>query len=108
MNRRKFFARMMGATAGLGIVGAGSMAIYKADKIDPLENATVSYTVKGFACVTCATGLEIMLRELKGVARAHASYPDATVVIGFDRNLISEQALKEFIADCGFSVQRIS
>lgn len=39
-----------------------------------------------------------------GVARARASYPEGTVVIGFDNNLTSEAALREFIVECGFSV----
>jgi hypothetical protein len=41
--------------------------------------------------------------EQPGVARARASYSDATVAIGFDKNLTSEAALREFIASCGFS-----
>jgi len=54
--------------------------------------------------MTCAAGLEAMLMGQPGVARVSASYPDASVVIGFDKNLTSEAALKEFIASCGFSV----
>lgn len=94
----------MGATAGLGLAGAGALAINKLAPTGPRENQSVTYKVKGFTCVTCATGLEVMLMQQPGVARARASYPDATVVIGFDKNLISETALKEFIASCGFSV----
>jgi len=54
--------------------------------------------------VTCAVGLEVMLRGLKGVTRANASYPEARVVIGFDSNLTTEKALKDFVASCGFLV----
>ena len=104
MDRRKFLARFMGGAAGLGLAGAGAVAIHPPSKTSPVENASVSYQVKGFTCVTCATGLEVMLRDQTGVARAAASYPEATVAIGFDRNLTSEQAIKEFIAGCGFSV----
>jgi copper chaperone CopZ len=60
--------------------------------------------VKGFTCVTCAVGLEVMLRGLKGVTRAKASYAQANVKIGFDANLTSEKTLKDFVAACGFSV----
>jgi hypothetical protein len=49
-----------------------------------------------------------MLRGLKGVTRANASYPDRKVAIGFDGNLTSEKALKELIATCGFSVAQWS
>ena len=33
------------------------------------ENRSVTYRVKGFTCVTCAVGLEVMLRQQK---RRHA------------------------------------
>ena len=104
MNRRKFLSRVMGATAGLSLTGAGTVALHKLANPGPAENQSVSYQVKGFSCVTCATGLEVMLMQQPGVVRAHASYPDTTVVIGFDQNIVSEQALREFIAGCGFSV----
>jgi copper chaperone CopZ len=104
MNRRRFLNRVMGTAAGLGLAGTGTMAIHKLAKAGPVETRSVSYKIKGFTCVTCATGLEVMLREQKGVAWAQASYPEATVIIGFDENLTSESTLKEFIAGCGFSV----
>lgn len=104
MNRRNFLNRAMGATFGLGLAGAGATAIDKLVHTGPKENQSVSYKVKGFTCVTCATGLEVMLMQQAGVARAHASYPAATVSIGFDQNVISAPALREFIEGCGFSV----
>lgn len=104
MNRRRFLGRAMGTAVGFGLAGAGSLAIHKLAKTGPAENRSVSYKVKGFTCVTCATGLEVMLMRQPGVVRAHASYPDTTVVIGFDQNVVSETALREFIAGCGFSV----
>ena len=48
--------------------------------------------------------LQQVLRGLKGVTRANASYPEKKVSIGFDSNLVSEKELKAFIASCGFSV----
>jgi copper chaperone CopZ len=104
MNRRNFLNRTMGATAGLGLAGAGALAISKLAETRPRENQTTTYKVQGFTCITCATGLEVMLMEQPGVARARASYPDASVAIGFDKNLTTEAALREFIASCGFSV----
>jgi Cu+-exporting ATPase len=68
------------------------------------ENRSAVYKVNGFTCITCAVGLEVMLRGLKGVTRANASYPEIKVSIGFDSNLASEKELKEFIASCGFSM----
>jgi Cu+-exporting ATPase len=104
MNRRKFLRNVVGGAAGVGLAGAGAMAIRRSSGSSVTENRSVSYHVRGFSCVTCATGLEVMLREQEGVARVQASYPDAIVVIGFDDKLTSESTLKEFIASCGFSV----
>jgi copper chaperone CopZ len=95
MDRRNFICRITtGTAAGLTL----------AEAAPPKENRSVTYKVKGFTCVTCAVGLEVMLRGLKGVTRAKAGYPEANVAIGFDANLISEKTLKDFIANCGFSV----
>lgn len=67
------------------------------------ENRSVVYKIEGFTCVTCAVGLETMLRGLSGVTRAKAGYPERKVEIGFDGNLIAEKSLKDFIAARGFS-----
>ena len=89
--------------ATLSLAGAATVATHHFTGV-PVENQTVSYEVKGFSCVTCATGLEVQLRDLKGVVRAHASYPEAAVVIGFDQNIISAQMLRDAITNCGFSI----
>jgi Cu+-exporting ATPase len=98
MDRRDFLRQVSvaGAGASVGACAGGSSSV--------AENRQVTYQVKGFTCVTCAVGLEVMLRDVKGVARAGASYPDNTVSIGFDDRLTNEEALKAFIADCGFTV----
>jgi len=81
-----------GGLASLGTTGAG-------------ERRTVTYRVTGFSCVTCAVGLETMLRQQKGIMRAEASYPDAKVLVEFDRQLLTDNWLRAFIGDKGFTVQ---
>jgi copper chaperone CopZ len=95
MFRRHFIQRITFAGAG-SIAGAG-MA-------DAQDRKTVLYRIKGFTCVTCAVGLETMLCREKGIVRAEASYPNATVVIEFDPGVISDNSLKELISDMGFTV----
>jgi copper chaperone CopZ len=95
MLRRDFICR---------VTAAGTAGASLARPVQPKENQSVTYKVKGFTCVTCAVGLEVMLRRQKGVTRANASYPESKVAIGFDKNLTSEKALKAFIVECGFSV----
>ena len=69
------------------------------------ETKTVSWRVHGFTCVTCAVGLETMLRQQKGVTRAEASYPDAEVTIRFDPGTVSEASLRTFVTSIGFSAE---
>lgn len=81
-----------------GIAGTGAATASGARK-------TVRYRVKGFSCVTCAVGLEVMLREKEGVASAKATYPAGEVTIGFDPAVVSEEALKSFIRETGFMIE---
>ncbi len=103
MDRRKFFSRVAagiaGAAAGTGLAKAG----LNLAGLHRTDCRTVVYDVKGFTCVTCAFGLEAMLLRQPGVTKAVASYPDATVMISFDENLTSQEALKDLIASCGFT-----
>jgi copper chaperone CopZ len=92
MDRRKFICGASGAGAAAGLALAGGAA-----------GRRVTYRIKGFSCVTCAVGLEVMLRGMKGVTAAKASYPEAKVVIDFDGR-VTEKALESFISECGFSV----
>lgn len=96
MQRRRFVQMMT-------LAGAGTLAAIEAAHIG--ETKTVSYRVKGFTCVTCAVGLETMLREQKGVKWAKATYPDALVDITYDSSSVSEPELTGFIADLGFTAE---
>jgi copper chaperone CopZ len=96
MFRRHFMQRITFAGAG-GLASIGTM--------EAREIRTVIYRVKGFSCVTCAVGLETMLRLQKGIARAKASYPDGEAIIEFDPKLVTDNWLKAFIADTGFTVE---
>ena len=94
MDRRNFIF-------GVGVIGTAGLTAADASA---REATAVTWKVKGFTYITCAVGLEVMLRQQKGVTRAKASYPQNTVAIGFDGKLTSEKVLKKFIAGCGFSV----
>ena len=66
---------------------------------------TVVYRVKGFTCITCATGLDTLLSQQKGVAASKSTYPEGKVTVSFDPGQITEQAIVAFITDLGFAVQ---
>jgi Cu+-exporting ATPase len=98
MDRRKFLCGVTTA-AGTAAIGAGT-----ASATTSKETRTVTYHVKGFTCITCSVGLEVMLKGLNGITRASASYPEAKVTIGFDERVMPEKTIEEFISACGFSV----
>jgi copper chaperone CopZ len=96
MDRRGFIQRISAAgTGSLAMVGISSAA----------EGKAVAFKVKGYSCVTCAIGLEVLLRQQKGVSRVKASYTDSNVAISFDPEVISERSIKNLIASMGFTVQ---
>lgn len=97
MQRRRFVQMMT-------LAGAGSLAAVEA-AVHEGETSTVSWHVKGFTCVTCAVGLETMLRQQKGVHWVKATYPEALVVIRYDPAKVTEAGLRSFIGELGFSAE---
>jgi len=67
--------------------------------------STVVYRVKGFTCITCATGLDTLLGGQKGVVSSKSTYPEGKVTVAFDPRQITEQTIVTFITDLGFTVQ---
>jgi len=68
----------------------------------------VTFRVKGFSCVTCATGLDTMLCQQKGVASSKSTYPEGMVRVAFDPEEISTGKIASFIAELGFTVEPVS
>jgi copper chaperone CopZ len=68
---------------------------------------TVVYVVKGFSCITCATGLDTLLGQQKGIAWSRSTYPEGKVSVGFDPRQITEQTIVDFISELGFKVQPV-
>ena len=96
MVRRDFIQKL---TAG----GATGLAITGEAKAAPAQ--TVTYQVTGFTCITCAIGLEVVLKGFRGVATAKAAYPEGKVVVGFDPAMTSEETIRTFIDKAtGFTV----
>jgi copper chaperone CopZ len=104
MNRRKFFSRLAAAVASTSATVMAKAAFSRAGS-GHHETRTVVFDIEGFSCVTCATGLEVMLMRHHGVIKAVASFPDAKATITFDNTLISAAALKDAIAGCGFTAR---
>jgi copper chaperone CopZ len=97
MFRRKFLQLVtMASVGGIAPLEAASAAA---------ATRTVIYQVKGFTCITCATGLDTLLGRQKGVASSKSTYPEGKVTVAFDPNQTSGQAIVAFITDLGFTVQ---
>ena len=96
MFRRAFMQRIAMATGVAAVPGHAA------------ENVSVTFSIEGFTCVTCAIGLEVVLRKQTGVTRAKASYPERKAIIGYDPKLTSPETLKTFIDQTtGFTVSEL-
>ena len=96
MFRRRFFQLVTLATAG-GLAPLEAAA-------DGATNSVI-YRVKGFSCITCATGLDAMLSQQKGIQSSQSTYPEGVVTVGFHPERITEKAIAAFIASLGFTVE---
>jgi Cu+-exporting ATPase len=90
MIRREF---IQGIAGGLGAAAAATSAV---------KTKTVTYRIEGFTCVTCAVGLDALLKDRKGIVRSKSSYPDRTAVIEYRPDLIDEPQIEAFIQELGF------
>jgi copper chaperone CopZ len=104
MFRRRFLQFIPLATA-LGLAPLKAMAKKTVAKG---KTEAVTYRVKGFSCITCATGLDTMLGEQKGIASSKSTYPEGIVKVAFDPNDISKKQIADFIAELGFTVEVVS
>ena len=66
---------------------------------------TVAYHVSGFSCPTCATGLDTMLGQQKGIVSSKSTYPEGKVTVSFHPRETNEQAIIQFITGLGFKVE---
>lgn len=99
MIRRNFFKVMGAATAG-------GLASLDAAAIEPTK--TVVFHVKGFSCITCATGLDTMLKKEPGIASSSSAYPEAIATVKFDPKKTSPATIAEFISGLGFTPEQVS
>ena len=104
---RRQFLEIAGLTGAAALISLRreSGAAEKHPEEDTKGTETATWVVGGFSCVTCAVGLETMLRQKKGVASAHASYPASSVAIHFHPGLVSKTALQSYMADLGFTAE---
>jgi len=93
MVRRVF---IQGIACGLGAAEAGGSAG---------KTRTVTYRIEGFTCVTCAVGLDTLLKDQRGIVRSKSSYPERTAVIEYLPEQIDERQIEAFIRELGFTAK---
>jgi copper chaperone CopZ len=86
------------------------VALTSVGALNPVESmaagarTTLFLQVKGFTCITCAVGLDALLGKEKGIVSSRATYPEGKVTVVYDPKECSEEAIRKFIAEMGFSV----
>jgi copper chaperone CopZ len=93
---RRHFIQGIACSLGVGHAGGGT------------KTKTVTYHIRGFTCVTCAVGLDTLLREEKGIVRSRSSYPDRTSTIEFHPDLIQDEQIRARIQEFGFKASYYS
>ena len=101
---RRQFIKLAALTATGSVASLATLeGIEKTQEKECMECRNITWKIGGFTCVTCAIGLKVMLRSHKGVKSADASYPDATVTVEFDPEVVDESTLRSYIAGLGFT-----
>lgn len=95
---RRSFIRLM------TLAGAGSLpAMHAATKSGQV---IATYKITGFSCVTCAVGLDVMLQRQKGVVWSESEYEAAKTNVCYHPDLVTDEALRDAIADMGFIAEK--
>jgi len=90
----------------LGLTLAGLGGVVAMEGMDLAEQKTVIFRISGFTCITCAVGLETLLRKERGVIRVTASYPESIATVTYHPKLATEQSLVTFIESAGFKATK--
>lgn len=63
-----------------------------------------TYKVSGMTCASCAVSLETYLKPLAGVAEVTVNYPNQSVVINYDNELIDLATLQQSAKEIGYEL----
>jgi len=95
---RRNFLQLITLASASGLASIESLAA------EPAQIAT--FQVKGFSCITCATGLDTMLGRQRGIKSSKSTFPEGVVTVCFIPGHITEERIVAFIAELGFTVTR--
>lgn len=63
-----------------------------------------TYSVPDVSCAHCKKAIETRLGTMGGIDSVHVNVDEKTVDVAFDESSISEEAVKEALADEGYPV----
>jgi Cu+-exporting ATPase len=101
--QRREFVRVIAAVGAGGVTAVAAAEAEKTKKAAK-DAMSVQLTVAGFSCVTCAVGLDTLLRERKGILSCESTYPEGKVNVRFASKEISERDIEAAIGEMGFRV----
>lgn len=84
---------------------SGAVSLAPLEAMAGTDRITVVYHVKGFTCITCAVGLDTLLGKQKGILSSESTYPEGKVTVSFNPKSCSEDSIRAFIAEMGFTVE---
>lgn len=104
---RRQFIKLATLTGATGLASFGAIEAFREDTAPTSSKdlSMVTWHVRGFTCVTCAVGLETLLRREKGVVTASATYPQGIVTIQYHAGLVTQDELRSAIAELGFTAE---
>ncbi|GAB4249058.1 MAG: copper chaperone CopZ [Thermoleophilia bacterium] len=63
-----------------------------------------TYKVPDVSCGHCKAAIEKRLGAMGGIERVHVDVDEKTVDVAFDENMVTEESVKEALADEGYPV----
>ncbi len=85
---------------------ASASSLTAIDSLAAESTRTATFQIKGFSCVTCATGLDTMLSRQRGINSSKSTYPAGVVTVCFNPDQMTEERIVDFIERLGFIVAR--
>ena len=71
---------------------------------NPKSMVKETYKVSGMTCASCAVSLETYLKPLNGVLDVSVNYPNQSVIIDYDSELVSIDTLQESAKEIGYEL----
>jgi len=69
------------------------------------QKETVTYSISGMHCSSCAMSIDGALEDIAGVQSATTSYPKSTTAVTFNSKLISSEVLQNAIKNLGYTAK---